>query len=215
MFHKGPDDLMPRKPDERKRSDLLAALANRVMEHGLQDASLQSLADGVGSSPRMLLHYFGSAEALRAEVVNELGRSFRSLMGTLPPAELATPERTVRAFWTALSSTKYQRAMRAFFEIYGMALQRPAELGDFSKQSVQNYLEPISALAKYWGVPSSHQARIATTILAIGRGLCADLLATGDHARIDTTVEWLAKVLDREVGMLSAESRHRKAVKHR
>ncbi|WP_129677954.1 TetR/AcrR family transcriptional regulator [Candidatus Chloroploca sp. Khr17] len=52
------------KKGERRRAELLERLADHLLTHGLQGASLRPLAAAVGTSDRMLLHYFGDKEEL-------------------------------------------------------------------------------------------------------------------------------------------------------
>ena len=60
---------MSRTPDEARRRELLEACVDYVCRHGLADLSLRPLAKAVGSSPRVLLHYFESKENLVVEIV--------------------------------------------------------------------------------------------------------------------------------------------------
>lgn len=49
---------------ERRKAELLELLADQLLAHGLQGASLRPLAAAVGTSDRMLLHYFVDKEEL-------------------------------------------------------------------------------------------------------------------------------------------------------
>ena len=51
------------------RDTLLRAALAHVVERGLADLSLRTLAEGIGTSHRMLIYHFGSKEGLVAEVV--------------------------------------------------------------------------------------------------------------------------------------------------
>lgn len=52
-----------RKADTR-RQQILERLADHVLAHGMQAASLRPLAAAAGTSDRMLLHYFADKEEL-------------------------------------------------------------------------------------------------------------------------------------------------------
>ncbi len=52
------------KKGEARRQQLLDRLADHVLAYGLQGASLRPLAAAVGTSDRMLLHYFTDKEEL-------------------------------------------------------------------------------------------------------------------------------------------------------
>lgn len=58
------------KKGERRRAELLERLADHLLAHGLQGASLRPLAAAVGTSDRMLLHYFADKEELLTASLN-------------------------------------------------------------------------------------------------------------------------------------------------
>ena len=60
---------MSRTADEARRAELLDRAVDYVCRHGLAELSLRPLAKAVGSSPRVLLYYFGSKENLVVEIV--------------------------------------------------------------------------------------------------------------------------------------------------
>ncbi len=198
---------MARKPDEAKRQHLLKSLVRHVLSHGLQDTTLQTLAEATGTSPRMLIHYFGSAEHMRAEVGRETGKSFRALMEEVPPDDLKTPDRYLNALWAVLISPQYQRAMRVFFELFGMALLDPDRYDDFARREVHDYIELLERLAETWGVPKANHAKVATMILGLGRAFSADFLATRDRKRVSDTVAWAADLLAREIKAMASPKR--------
>lgn len=57
------------KKGEIRRQQLLERLADHLLANGLQGASLRPLAAAVGTSDRMLLHYFTDKEQLLSEVL--------------------------------------------------------------------------------------------------------------------------------------------------
>lgn len=52
------------KKGAQRKAELLERLADHLLAHGLQGASLRPLAAAVGTSDRMLLHYFADKEEL-------------------------------------------------------------------------------------------------------------------------------------------------------
>lgn len=63
------------KPPMSKES-LLPLLAQAVLAQGLGQASLRPLAKAAGTSDRMLLYHFGTKEALIADLLGFLARSY-------------------------------------------------------------------------------------------------------------------------------------------
>ena len=62
------------------RDRLLAAAVDYAAQHGISDVSLRTLAAGLGTSHRMLIHHFGSKEGLLAAVVTEVERRQRDTL---------------------------------------------------------------------------------------------------------------------------------------
>ena len=80
---------VPRTPDEARRAELLDAAVDYVCAHGLADLSLRPLAKAIGSSPRVLLHYFDSKENLVVEIVRNGRARQQAMMAALRLADLA------------------------------------------------------------------------------------------------------------------------------
>src|SRR5690242_11180236 len=60
---------MPRPLDTARRAELLEQTMRYVVEHGVAELSLRPLAAALGTSSRMLMHYFGSKEDLIGQVL--------------------------------------------------------------------------------------------------------------------------------------------------
>src|SRR3954469_4403549 len=95
------------------------------LRHGVANLSLRPLAADVGTSARMLLHYFGSKEALIAEVMEQLQarlqRAFQDLLDSGP----AAGKDLLANFWRVLSAKSNQPSLRLLFEVQMLALQNP------------------------------------------------------------------------------------------
>jgi AcrR family transcriptional regulator len=72
------------------RESLLPLLAQHVLAHGLGQASLRPLAKASGTSDRMLLYHFGSKEALIAELLGYLARSYSQALDAALAGDQAT-----------------------------------------------------------------------------------------------------------------------------
>ncbi|RKT84054.1 DNA-binding transcriptional regulator, AcrR family [Saccharopolyspora antimicrobica] len=168
--------------DTGRRSELLAKLLDYSATHGLSEVSLRPLAAAVGSSPRMLLYFFGSKEGL----VREVHRHARDVQLQLLADTLADcHDRTeaLRGLWHWLSSAAHHDVIRFFFESYARSLRGGAWEG-FGEASVREWLPPLQRAL------GGSEAE-ATLVLAALRGLVLDLLATGDAARVDSAFEAL------------------------
>lgn len=71
------------------RESLLPPLAAHVLAHGLGQASLRPLAKAAGTSDRMLLYHFGSKEALLADLLAYLARTYAETLDAALAGERA------------------------------------------------------------------------------------------------------------------------------
>ena len=183
---------MARTADDQRRADLLERIVAYVMENGLADLSLRPLADAVETSPRILLYYFGSKEALVADVLASLRARQRAVFADLPRDPSSYAE-TVRAAWKLMSARANEPLFRLFFEVYGLALQDPNRFPGFLRRAVDEWLTYLEPSALRDGYTEADARAIATVLLAGYRGFLLDLCATGDRKRIARAVEiWIA-----------------------
>lgn len=169
-------------PQPGRREELLAKLLAYSADHGLSEVSLRPLAAAVGSSPRMLLYFFGSKEGL----VREVHRHARDVQLELLSEALADhPDRidALRALWQWLRDPAHHDVIRFFFESYARSLHGGAWEG-FGEASVREWLPRLRAAL-------GDSETEATLTLAALRGLVLDLLATGDAERVDAAFEEL------------------------
>jgi AcrR family transcriptional regulator len=176
-----------RETDDGRREALLELVVDYVTAHGLVGLSLRPLADAVGSSPRVLLYYFGSKDELIALVLRRLRERQAAALRELP-RNARTYRETIIGAWRILSDPKYEKLSRTFFEIYGVALQAPERYGEFVCQSVLDWIAFSTAGGK--------NAAFATLLLAGFRGFLLDLWATGDRERVDAAVDLWVRALD-------------------
>jgi AcrR family transcriptional regulator len=175
-----------RVADEARRAELLDRAVDYVCRHGLAELSLRPLAKAVGSSPRVLLYYFGSKEALVVEIVRRGRARQRAMMAHLKLSELS-PREIARTLWLEWSKPEWEPLTRLSFEVYALALNDRARFPGFLEGAVNEWLEALRGCTKTQ----------ATLLIAGFRGFLLDLLATHDRARINRAVDlWLSSVYD-------------------
>ena len=168
--------------ESRRRAELLDRLLDYSATHGLSDVSLRPLAGAVGSSPRMLLYFFGSKEQLVREVHQHARRLQLDLLAEALEGH-AGPVATMRALWAWVSDPAHHNVVRFFFESYARSLHdHDGAWAGFGETSVREWLPPIRR-----AVDCTDDE--ATLLLAVVRGLLLDLLATGDKRRVDAAFE--------------------------
>jgi AcrR family transcriptional regulator len=175
-----------RTADEARRAELLDRAVDYVCRHGLAELSLRPLAKAIGSSPRVLLYYFGSKERLVVEIVRRGRARQRAMMADLKLAGLS-PREVARRLWLEWSKPEWEPLTRLSFEIYSLALKDRSRFPGFPEGAVKEWLDALQGCTETQ----------ATLLIAGFRGFLLDLLATRDRARIDRAVEvWLSAVYD-------------------
>jgi len=175
-----------RPRDEQRRLRLIAQAAELLVARQSCEVSLRELADALQTSSRMLVHHFGSRDALIAAALAharaQLLDSCRAQLAEQFPRNLRDLVSTLRAIITDPANRPF---FRLFDEVNALAQTQPDRFPGFGRASVHDWLPQFTELLR----PSSPddataQAR-ATLALAVIRGLMLDDNATGDHARID------------------------------
>lgn len=170
-------------PDGARRAELLDKLLGYSATHGLSEVSLRPLAAAVGSSPRVLLYFFGS----KAELVREVHRHARREQLRVLDEALhghADGAAALRALWEWLADPAHHNVERFFFEGYARSLHdHDGPWSGFGAGSVHEWLPRLRAVL-------AGQAN-ATLVLAALRGLLLDLLATGDTERVGAAIDVL------------------------
>ncbi len=98
--------------------NLLPALADYVLQHGLSDVSLRPLAKAIGTSDRMLLYHFGSKSALIAALLDYLARNYaEALDKAFPQAVAASRKECVMQVLAIVRTDPFRPFMRLWWDI--------------------------------------------------------------------------------------------------
>ena len=187
---------MSRTADEARRAELLDRAVDYVCRNGLAELSLRPLAKAVGSSPRVLLYYFGSKEQLVVEIVQRGRARQQAMMMDLKLTEM-TPREVARALWREWSKPEWEPLTRLSFEVYGLALNDRARFPGFLDTSVSGWLAALEFCTRLPGRSRAQSQALGTVLIAGFRGFLIDLLATHDRTRINRAVElWLEAIYD-------------------
>jgi AcrR family transcriptional regulator len=174
---------------------LLDRAIEYVAESGIGDLSLRGLAAALGTSHRMLIHYFGSKEGLWIEIVRAVEQRQREILTEILPDPDRPPREAMRAWWIHISDPALWPNERLFFELYGQALQGREYAQSVLDGVVDDWVGPAAAVLTGRGLSPEDARAEARLGLAVVRGLLLDVLATGDIAGVDAAFErYLAKL---------------------
>lgn len=174
------------------RARLLDAAIEHIAQRGLSDLSLRELAAAIGTSHRMLIHHFGSKEALWVEVIRTVEQRQRDGLADLVPDPSLAPDEAMRTWWRHISDPSLWPNERLFFEVYGQALQGRPGTTELLDGIVDTWVEPIAEVYVAQGMDPAAARAHARLGIAVTRGLLLDLLATGAREEVDAAMEaWI------------------------
>jgi AcrR family transcriptional regulator len=190
---------MPRKKDQATRDRLLEACLAAFIRAGSLDLSLDALAKSARTSKRMLIHYFGTREALEEMAMSlledRLRARFRS--GAFPPA---TPLRSVvNALWDQLTAPHSRGVLLLTMDLTRRSWGDRISGSDRGKRFFEEQQHLWSEmLGEFLPDPVAVE-----TLLQLFQGAALVYLVTGDRARG-------RRALDRLIAMETAPQRNTK-----
>jgi AcrR family transcriptional regulator len=188
-----------RRKNPARREDLLQGFVDYLLDHGFADLSLQPAAAHLGTSPRMLLHYFGSKEQLVEEAIAALRvRQLQTVFG----AELTMTriDELLLRYWTWCTSDEFIRVFRLAYEILWAALRTPDRYRAFLDQLTVEWQSGFAAALQATGYSEAHSRTLSTAYLAALRGLVIDFIVTGDRERVSEAAGLIFRHLREDLG---------------
>ena len=173
---------MARPLDATTRPTILAACTQVAMAGHLRELSLKQLSAAVGVSPRMLLYYFGSAEALISETLMGVQRLMRDkLRSSMVQDRSRDTRKALRALWDHCTSPGMLPFFRSYYFFISESIGYPGHNAAFIEFSIDGLRSWIrSCLADHQPGLSEADFSIVSAVI---RGLLIDVLATGDRRR--------------------------------
>lgn len=203
------ETALTRTADEARRRALLERIVDYATENGIAEMSLRPLAKAVGSSPRVLLYYFGSKDQLIVEIIARARARQREQIANLKLVPGLGPREICRMCWRVMSDLRFEGLFRLWFEVYGLALQDRSRFPGFLERAVEDWLDFLSKPSVEAGFTREHARVWATVVIDGFRGFLMDLCATRDRERVDAAVElWLDLITPADREHLPEDDRH-------
>jgi AcrR family transcriptional regulator len=191
---------MSRTANQQRPQELRDAIVRYLIKHGLSNLSLRPLAKAVGSSPRVLLYYFGSKEKMVVLIVKEIRQQ---QFATLGETNAPTFAEACQIAWSRMIAPNSEPIFRLYFEIYGIALRNPKLYRAFLRDTVEDWLRNIADPLSRQGYERSQARAFAAVVLAGLRGFMLDYCTTHDRRRLERAVALWASSLDALLNDLS------------
>jgi len=192
---------MKKRVSSGRREDLLSSCIAYILENGVADLSLRPLAAQVGSKARLLIYHFGSKDALLAEAMTVVRARVQKAFAEIVDSERQRkPSDIIRTFWSWATSMQHQKFLRLFFEIHGLALQRPEQYGPYLEKAVSSWVElMVQVLPERLSL--ARRRALATLAVTTAIGLLLDYLSSGDKKRVTEALDLFADSFDGSLAM--------------
>jgi AcrR family transcriptional regulator len=161
------------------KTSLIQNAAIYVLEHGLADESIRTIAQGIGTSHRMINYHFGSSDGFWEALINEIRRIEVEKSKRYFSEPHAQPAHEISRAWAHFSTPEYQKVFRIIFEVYVKVLRAPREHETFVRSFVDEWINLLAdSFGQHYQMQASEARQYARLRLACIRGLMLDLLLT-------------------------------------
>lgn len=132
------------KKGDARRQQILERLADHVLAHGLQGASLRPLAVAAGTSDRMLLHYFVDKENLLAATLNLVAQRLIALLEGAQASPM--PFQNLLPYLAeVMKDARIQPYMRLWLELIAYAAGEKEPFRSIARRICSTFLNWIAA----------------------------------------------------------------------
>src|ERR1700750_2000026 len=119
----------------------------------------------------------------------------KAFAGVVESERHRKPSAIIRSFWTWATSRQHQKFLRLFFEIHGLALQRPEQYRPYLEKAVSSWLELMLQVLPE-SLSLARRRALATLAVTTAIGLLLDYLSSGDKKRVTEALDLFADSFD-------------------
>lgn len=179
---------MPRPIDRAKREELLARAGAVLARTGVVDTSLRGLATELGTSARMLIHYFGSKENLILEVLHRQQRAAIPETDDLHlPESVAAHREWCFEDWHACTRGERRDTLRVVLQVFGAACGVDSPYREYTWQTLSLLTRNSQARLEAIGMPTRTAETRSRLALATFQGLIIEYFTADDPTHVDET----------------------------
>lgn len=179
---------------EPRRQQILAAVVDYILEHGIAQLSLRPLAAASGTSARLLIYHFGSKEGVLAAAMAVLRDRLGTAVGSAPAHR--SPGALLRHMWHLATRRESRHALALLFEVLVLAMRDPAPYRIYVEESRHRWRALIEGVLPR-AVSNAQRRQLSTYAIAALDGLLLDLLVTGDLRRTSAAMGLFAREFER------------------
>jgi AcrR family transcriptional regulator len=162
---------------DARRRELLELVADDLAEHGLPEFSLRRAARSAGTTHKVLLYYFSSADDLLEQAIGLLRRRrIEKALTAAQPSQNQDPlSARVASVWRSVSAPESEVLQQAI----GLATYDSKRYARLGREASQQYLPGLVSLCPA-GWSESRKLEVASLILGALRGFLVERALGGE-----------------------------------
>ncbi|HON80528.1 MAG TPA: TetR/AcrR family transcriptional regulator [Spirochaetota bacterium] len=174
---------MARKPDQKRKQEILDRILLALSRKGLHNLSLRGIGREIGISDRMLVFHFKTYENLINSVFLHLSLRHKTILREILIENADKSLLEIYELFTAgILTNENRNTLLLFLELYMKALRDVAGYRDFFNEVLINWIHETASVIE--DIYKDKSAVYATIMVSFYRGLMLDWLATNDMERI-------------------------------
>ena len=122
-----------------KKREVAGNIAGYLIENGLSDSGIRSLAKAANISDRMLIYYFESKEAAIAEALELIAATLAEQLEAVIPAQSLSAPDLLEQLTQAGKSAAFRPVIRLWFELVGLAVRGEQPYRDSVRMMANNW----------------------------------------------------------------------------
>ena len=187
-----PDDGMPEVGT--RAHDVLLEVIEFVRREGRVDLSLRQLAEGAGTSHRMLGYYFGSREQLLGLVMRRLSAEYIAKFAGKRPT---TRVQVITGTWSAFKDPNNRLQTQLLFALAAAAAENPGIEIPALTSDLDNLVNALTAFGRAEGLDGQTAQQEARLIVATLLGLYLDYFIRRDDSYVEDSYHALVAWVER------------------
>lgn len=186
---------------EHRRPELLEAVVEYVLAHGIADLSLRPMAKELGVTHATLLRHFKSKDLLLAEVVAAIRTEVKASWMQRADDVISLPTgEMMRAVWRVLCLPAQHRQFLLLFEVAALGGREPDRFVDLPGLMHTPFVGLTEQNLLHHGYAADDARRHASGFVAMVRGLQVDLALTGDVERVNDAMHSFIELIAPSTG---------------
>lgn len=176
-----------------RREQIIDRLSVHLLEHGLEDSGLRSMAQAVGTSDRMLLYYFENKEELLGAVLTQISSGLADDLGRVFGTDPIAPHRLLVMLWETLKGEDLAPQLRLWLDLSSRASRGDPLYGAVVAEISASWIAWMSGIVD---VEKAQKRALATLIMGAMDG--QSMLFPQDLSSGDPAIELLAELLAKQ-----------------